>query len=1197
MSTWRMFSDAGNSFRWEKISKEEAAEPNGRNCTGRAQQPAPECLPSMADLLLQGYSKLIEARQGNSDHSSKFRTGLGKPVSVKQSSVSKALALLGVEREGKEEVVVKDKGFSRFINEVQPSSSISDEVPLFRTGMGTSVGVKQSSIARALAILGDDEGDEVLPRTGQGKGEGNGMGVSDSTTSWFDSGKAFKRSKSVYQAEKEKANCSPNSLFQTASGKMVNISSAGLLRAKSLLGSEEYGLRRNFEDLQQTSYEPIAAKSPLPLQLEEGHDSIFQICPLENKFSSLRHDPEGVVTDFVQTPVKPPTIKFQTAGGRSISVSSDALQRARSLLGDQDAGVFSSQGTAADQMFSAFRDIESGKTPSEKETDPNTPFSYQQKMQGQSLSKNFTSPLKSYSCQQQFPVSRSNISKGNNLIKKFDAEANDSLDGKCKSFSNEENACNKRSHTTIQDHPDNGFTSIRNACERPPRVPLSDISNKTSVERTNMKWNSGEKRRIGRNTVSPFKRPRSSFVTPLSKSNSSILKGSSALSTKETASKGRVSTRYPFQISRLYMKEYLGEPPSCKSKTEKLSHQIRTMNPEVAEKYMFSDDLHSCCTGAESFYHMLIQSGASQQYISKAWVANHYKWIVWKLASYERCYPAKFCGKLLSVSNVLEELKYRYEKEVNHGHRSIVKRILEGDSPPSTRMVLCISSVFLSSALEKVGHQAIASKGAESDAVAKIELTDGWYSVTAILDVLLSRKLVAGKLFVGQKLTIWGAALCGSAGPVSPLEVSQTTSLLLHINGTYRAHWADRLGICKVNGIPLAFRSIKCKGGVIPSTIFGVLRIYPVLYRERLQDGSVIVRSERMQANLSQLYNQRRSVVVEGVMSEFQMENKNLDVEDENGCEEGAKLLKILEKAAEPELLMAEMTPEQLNSFATYKAKLEAERENKMQKSLEKALEAAGLSGREFTPFMRVRVVGLASKTFPKKCIRQIGLITIWNPTEKQQLELVEGRAYVASWLTPLTSDPNTLHLQTKGSSTKWIPLSPSATECFQPFFNPRRSIMLSHLGEVSLSSEFDIAAYVVYVGDVYTSSRQKKQWVFVADGSPHELHTMEPLESLLAISFCIPSSESDLFAPVNSNLAGSTVGFCNLIKRAKDHLNNVWVAEATESSTYTLNFDQTYFSHLKDAASLAQNWATNSNLKIGSLKRRVLSIISNSNA
>lgn len=76
---------------------------------------------------------------------------------------------------------------------------------------------------------------------------------------------------------------------------------------------------------------------------------------------------------------------------------------------------------------------------------------------------------------------------------------------------------------------------------------------------------------------------------------------------------------------------------------------------------------------------------------------------------------------------------------------------------------------------------------------------------------------------------IWGAELCGWVGPVSPLQViaqfrfinksnsgnfyhsyriwlsyfsclcqaSSTVNLLLHINGTYRAHWADRLGLCK----------------------------------------------------------------------------------------------------------------------------------------------------------------------------------------------------------------------------------------------------------------------------------------------------------------------------------------------------------------------------------------------------------------
>ena len=38
---------------------------------------------------------------------------------------------------------------------------------------------------------------------------------------------------------------------------------------------------------------------------------------------------------------------------------------------------------------------------------------------------------------------------------------------------------------------------------------------------------------------------------------------------------------------------------------------------------------------------------------------------------------------------------------------------------------------------------------------------------------------------------------------------------------------------------------------------------------------------------------------------------------------EGAKILKILETSAEPEVLMAEMSPQQLASFASYQWKVE----------------------------------------------------------------------------------------------------------------------------------------------------------------------------------------------------------------------------------------------------------------------------------
>lgn len=55
-----------------------------------------------------------------------------------------------------------------------------------------------------------------------------------------------------------------------------------------------------------------------------------------------------------------------------------------------------------------------------------------------------------------------------------------------------------------------------------------------------------------------------------------------------------------------------------------------------------------------------------------------------------------------------------------------------------------------------------------------------------------------------------------------------------------------------------------------------------------------------------------------------------------------------------------------------------------MEKSIDKALENAGLGKRDVNPFMRMRVVGLTSKTHQGKDSPKEGLITIWNPTEKQ---------------------------------------------------------------------------------------------------------------------------------------------------------------------------------------------------------------------
>ncbi|KAK7344501.1 hypothetical protein VNO77_14169 [Canavalia gladiata] len=985
-----------------------------------------------------------------------------------------------------------------------------------------------------------------------------------------------------------------NSLFQTGSGKRVTISSNGLIRAKTLLDTVD--VDRNIQSPQHTKMLCTIGETYGGQQQQEQPAPQLQLRKVINGPSvgsrlALKNDFEEVVQrgGTCSAAVKESPIKFHTAGGRSISISNHALQRARSLLGDPDVGDFFDGGDAGNSLFSFPFERQNDAASSSERNDCNTPLVCQVTPERNYVTKNFTYPLQST---RQKDLSTKFLGEGNrnNLIMEFDAVGDES------SYSwKTTDACGQKSlyernqvlDSTVYHSSLDGFSSKIDSCGMLLRRPLVDISNAINTAQTNHRQPAGGKRRLGlRATVSPFKKPRSSKISvPFVKDVEISPNDLSRLPSGVSGCKTRVSTRYPVQYPRIYIKEFFAVPPlEKKVHFPNLIRQVASVN---ADKYVFHEGSGNNGMGAEAFAHLLADHGASLNFATEKWVKNHYKWIVWKLACYERYYPAKSAGKFLTIANVLEELKYRYEREVNHGHRSTIKKILEGDALPSVMMILCISSIH-SNHVPKSGTFLETQTGALKTEPVKVELTDGWYSMDAILDVPLSKQQAAGKLFVGQKLRIWGAGLCGWNGPVSPLEVSSTISLLLHINGTYRAHWAERLGFCKIAGPPLALNCIKSNGGLVPQTLAGITRKYPILYKERLSNGRSVIISERMEIKMMELYNQRRSAVVDGIISEYQKERTHIYDESDS---EGAKIYNMLETAAEPEFLMADMSPEQLSSFATFKAKLNAIRQSEIEKSVEKALKDTGLGNRDVTPFMRLRVVGLTYKSQQDK--PKEGIVTIWNPTEKQCQALVEGEAYAIAGLVPSSSDCDILHFQTRGSSTKWLPLSSNAREKFKSFFSSRKSIPLSSLGDIPLSNEFDIAAYVVHVGEVYTSSQQKKQWVFVTDGSiTNGLQSEELVNSLLAICFCSPLIDYDSFPPINYNLAGSTVGFCNLIKREKDHTNRIWVADATESSTYYLNFESVQCSHLRNTASSVRRWANDHSLIIEKLKEKVLYVV-----
>lgn len=50
--------------------------------------------------------------------------------------------------------------------------------------------------------------------------------------------------------------------------------------------------------------------------------------------------------------------------------------------------------------------------------------------------------------------------------------------------------------------------------------------------------------------------------------------------------------------------------------------------------------------------------------LPKNWIQNHFKWIIWKLASYDRMFASQF-DRCLTVENVVQQLKYRFVPQIS----------------------------------------------------------------------------------------------------------------------------------------------------------------------------------------------------------------------------------------------------------------------------------------------------------------------------------------------------------------------------------------------------------------------------------------------------------------------------------------------------------------------------------------------------
>jgi hypothetical protein len=247
---------------------------------------------------------------------------------------------------------------------------------------------------------------------------------------------------------------------------------------------------------------------------------------------------------------------------------------------------------------------------------------------------------------------------------------------------------------------------------------------------------------------------------------------------------------------------------------------VCSLNSESSTEFCFSQiDLQPWDVGS-AYEDLQCVNGVKKELLSFDWVKNHYRWIVWKLASLARRFPKQRLPSF-APDQVLRQLYCRYKAEMVDCKRSALKKIAERDDVPGKPLILLIAKVFGDS---------------------ECEVSDGWYSMKATLDAPLSALIKKRRLREGFKIITSGATL--SAGEAVPILEAINASVRLHLNmnGTRLAKWHSKLGYYKHQFL---IKSVRSDGGRIAGIEVEILRKYPQFYAIEDATGNRQVYNQR----------------------------------------------------------------------------------------------------------------------------------------------------------------------------------------------------------------------------------------------------------------------------------------------------------------------------------------------------------------
>ncbi|NWX66008.1 BRCA2 protein, partial [Promerops cafer] len=487
--------------------------------------------------------------------------------------------------------------------------------------------------------------------------------------------------------------------------------------------------------------------------------------------------------------------------------------------------------------------------------------------------------------------------------------------------------------------------------------------------------------------------------------------------------------------------------------------------------------------GKKEFYRALCDTpGVDPNLITEAWVYNHYRWIIWKLAAMEVSFPHEFANRCLTPEMVLLQLKYRYDLEVDKSKRSAIKKIMERDDAAGKTLVLCISKII---SLNTVVSPSSSSKNMESKkAAALIEVTDGWYGIRALLDPPLKAFLDRRRLTVGQKIIVHGAELVGPQNGCTPLEAPDSLMLKISANSTRRVRWHTKLGFHRdPRPFPLPLSSLYSEGGAVGCIDVVIQRTYPIQWMEKTSAGSYVFRNSRAEEREAAKHAEDQQKKLEALFAKIQAEyekheertsrrtprSRTVTRQQIHNLQDGAELYEAIQNASDPGYMEGYLSDDQLKALKAYRQLMNDKKQTQMQEQFKKALESAeqeenGCYKRDVSAVWRLHVVDYRKQEKHKGAV-----LSIWRPLPDVCSLLKEGARYRIFQLSASQSrgkaDSANIQL-TATKKTQYLQLSVSQEMLVQIFF-PRKALEFTSLLDPSFQppcGEVDLVGVVISV-------------------------------------------------------------------------------------------------------------------------------------